>query len=111
MGTTPETAMEFEEMPLRKLVTKPKKGNKTMSENNKPAVSKKGKMPEKQPASIKLSTIWKAAVYTFAVIGVVLSIMYVNQIVNGIVDSRAEAKMQEMLKAQPQAAPQSKVNQ
>ena len=63
----------------------------------------------KQPASIKLSTIWKALVYIFAVIGVVLSIMYVNDIVNGFIDSRADAKAQEMIKAQP--APQSKVNQ
>ncbi len=111
MGKTVATAMEFEEMPLHKIVKKPKKETSKMSENSKPATVKKGKMPEKQPASIKLSTIWKVAVYTFAVIGVVLSIMYVNQIVNGIVDSRAEAKMQEMLKAQPVAAPQSKVNQ
>ena len=60
------------------------------------------KSPEaKQPKSIKLSTIWKTLVYTFAVIGVILSVLYVNDIVNGIVDSRAEAKMQEMLKAQP----------
>lgn len=111
MGQTIDTAMEFEEMPLHKIVKKPKKETSKMSENSKPAVVKKGNAPVKEPASIKLSTIWKAAVYSFAVIGVVLSVMYVNQIVNGIVDSRAEAKMQEMLKAQPATQPQSKVNQ
>lgn len=82
-----------------------------MSENSKPATVKKGKTPVKEPKSIKLSTIWKGLVYSFAVIGVVLSVMYVNQIVNGIVDSRAEAKAQEILKAQSVATPQSKVNQ
>lgn len=106
MGKTAATAMEFEEMPLRTLVTKPKKGNKTMEKS-----TKKSKPVEKQPASIKLSTIWNGLVYTFAVIGVVLSIMYVNDIVNGFIDSRADAKAQEMIKAQPVAAPQSKVNQ
>lgn len=55
----------------------------------------------KQPKSIKLSTIWKALVYTFAAIGVILSVMYVNDIVNDIVDSRAEAKVQEILKTRP----------
>lgn len=54
----------------------------------------------KAPRTIKLSTIWKVLVHTFAVIGVVLSVVYVNDIVNGIVDSRAEAKAQEILKAQ-----------
>lgn len=70
-------------------------------------------LPVKQPKAIKLSTIWKTLVYTFAVIGVVLSVMYVNDIVNGIVDSRAEAKVQQMLKAQPtgESAPASKVTQ
>lgn len=108
MGTTAETAMEFEEMPLRKLVTKPKKETRKMSEKSKKATAT---AEPKQPASIKLSTIWKALVYTFAVIGVVLSIMYVNDIVNGFIDSRADAKAQQMIKAQPVAAPQSKVNQ
>lgn len=64
----------------------------------------------KEPKTIKLSTIWKGAVYTFAVIGVVLTVVYTNDIVSGIVESRAEARAQEILKAQPQEA-QSKVNQ
>lgn len=108
MGKTAATAMEFEEMPLRKLVTKPKKETKKMEDKK---TSKKAKPVVKEPRSIKLSTIWKGAVYTFAVIGVVLSIMYVNDIVSNVVESRAEARAQEILKAQPQAAPQSKVNQ
>lgn len=82
-----------------------------MSENSKPATTKKGKMPVKEPRSIKLSTIWKVAVYTFAVIGVILSVMYVNEIVNNVVDARAELKAQQLIEAQQTAAPQSKANQ
>lgn len=108
MGKTVATAMEFEKTPLRVPTIKPKKETKKMS-------SKK-KTPEaapvaKEPRTIKLSTIWKGAVYSFAVIGVVLSVMYVNDIVSNVVESRAEARAQEILKAQPVAAPQSKVNQ
>lgn len=92
--------MEYEETSPKEY--KSTKGTKTMK--NKTLV------PEsKQPKSIKLSTIWKALVYAFAVVGVVLSIMYVNDIVNGIVDSRAEVKAQQIIKAQPAAA--SKTNQ
>lgn len=108
MGTTPETAMEFEEMPLRTLVTKPKKGNKTMETKK---TTKQSKPVAKEPKSIKLSTIWKTAVYTFAVIGVVLTVIYINDIVSNVVESRAEARAQEILKAQPVAEPQSKVSQ
>jgi hypothetical protein len=110
MGTTAETAMEYEEMPLRKILTKSKKETRKMSE--KKTTKAAAPAAPKQPASIKLSTIWKGLVYFFAVVGVVLSIMYVNDIVNGFIDSRADAKAQQMIKEQPAtAAPQSKVNQ
>lgn len=97
--------MQYEEMPRKEYKTA--KGTKTMKKKIEPAAPK-------QPASIKLSTIWKALVYTFAVVGVVLSIMYVNDIVNNVVDSRAEVKAQQILKSQPaaQVAPAaSKTNQ
>lgn len=55
-------------------------------------------LPIEQPKSIKLSTIWKALVYTFASIGLILSVVYVNDIFNSVVDSRAEIKAQKLLK-------------
>jgi len=94
--------MKFEETP--------KKEYKTTKETK----MKKSQAPvDKQPKAIKLSTIWKVLVYTFALIGVILSVMYVNDIVNGIVDSRAEAKAQQILKAQPatQVTPELKAQQ
>jgi hypothetical protein len=77
---------------------------------------KKAETPaaEKQPASIKLSTIWKTLVYTFAVVGVILTVTSVNGFVDNMVDSRAEAKAQQILKAQPapvEATTSSKANQ
>ena len=107
--------MEFEETPPKqygakqalKTLPKPTEKRKTMKTKSQAPVAK-------QPRAIKLSTIWKVLVYTFAVIGVILSVLYVNDIVNGIVDSRAEAKVQEMLKAQKptgESAPASKVTQ
>lgn len=100
--------MKFEETPAKKYNTETKKTKETKK-------MKKEQPTIKQPKSVKLSTIWKALVYTFAVVGVVLSIMYVNDIVDNVVDSRAEAKASEILKAQPAttvapAAP-SKTNQ
>lgn len=99
--------MTYEETPIKRPKINNQKGTKTMK--------KKIEATEpKQPKSIKLSTIWKALVYTFAVVGVVLSVMYVNDIVNNVVDSRAELKAQQILKAQPatQIAPAaSKTNQ
>lgn len=94
--------MEYEEMPRKEYKTA--KGTKTMKKKIEPAAPK-------QPKSIKLSTIWKALVYTFAVIGVVLSIMYVNDIVNKVVDSRAEVKAHQLMQAQPAAAAALKTNQ
>lgn len=88
--------MTYEKTAPKKLNTEKPKRTKKMKKLETPA-------PVKQPASIKLSTIWKTLVYTFAVIGVILSVVYVNDIVDGIVDSRAEAKAQEILKAQPAA--------
>lgn len=108
MSALDEFALHYEEMPLHKLVTKPKKETRKMSEKK---TTKAAAPVAKEPKTIKLSTIWKVAVHTFAVIGVVLTVMYINDIVSNVVESRAEARAQEILKAQPQAAPQSKVNQ
>lgn len=92
--------MTYEETPITKRVVsqlpKPTKEKRVRNKSQPKPVAK-------APRTIKLSTIWKALVYTFAVIGVILSVMYVNDIVNDIVDSRAEAKAQEILKAQPAA--------
>lgn len=84
----------FIETPPKKYKTT--KETKTMKNKSAAPVAK-------QPRTVKLSTIGKALVYIFAVIGVILSVMYVNDIVNDVVDSRAEAKVQELLKAQPAA--------
>lgn len=54
---------------------------------------------DKQPRAIKLSTIWKVTVYAFAIIGVVLSIVYINDTVSSYIDTRAEAKAAELVKA------------
>lgn len=110
MSDMSEFGIDFEEMPLRTLITKPKKENKKMSDK-KSAPKATAPAAAKEPKTIKLSTIWKVAVHTFAVIGVVLTVMYINDIVTNVVESRAEARAQEILKAQPQVAPQSKVNQ
>lgn len=89
--------------------TSPKKYN-TVKEKT---VKNKATTPvAKAPRAIKLSTIWTVLVYTFALIGVILSVLYVNDIVDGIVDSRAEVKAQQILKAQPAAqATELKANQ
>lgn len=100
--------MTYEETPIKPLKTETKKpkGTKKMKKVETSAV-------EKQPKSIKLSTIWKALVYTFAVVGVVLTVTSVNGFINNIVDSRANAKAHQMLQAQPkaEATTTSKANQ
>lgn len=83
---------EFIETPAKKYKTE--KGTKMKKKPTAEPVAK-------EPKSIKLSTIWKTLVYTFAVIGVILSVMYARDAINGMVDSRAEAKAQELFKAQP----------
>lgn len=99
--------MDFIETPVKPVKTTNQQRTKTMKKKIEAT-------QPKQPKSIKLSTIWKALVYTFAVVGVILSVMYVNDIINDVVDSRAQVKVQEILKAQPatQIAPAaSKTNQ
>ncbi len=91
--------MTYEETPItKKVVSQLPKPTKEKSMENKSSAP-----VAKAPRAIKLSTIWTVLVYTFAAIGVILSVMYVNDIINGIVDSRAEAKVQEILKAQSAA--------
>lgn len=101
--------MTYEETPIKQsktLKTETPKRTKKMKKVETPA-------PVKQPASIKLSTIWKTLVYTFAVVGVVLTVTSVNGFIDNMVDGRAEAKAQQMLNSQPKAevAPASKTNQ
>ena len=107
MSALDKHKLEYEDMPVKKPLTT-KKETPKMSEKK---TTKAAAPVAKEPKTIKLSTIWKVAVHTFAVIGVVLTVMYINDIVTNVVESRAEARAQEILKAQPQVAPQSKVNQ
>ena len=53
----------------------------------------------KQPVTIKLRTVWNVLVYTFAIIGVVLSVVFVSNAFNSYVDAQVEARTAE-LKAQ-----------
>lgn len=107
MSALDDHKLEFEDMPVKKPLTT-KKETRKMSEKK---TTKQAAPVAKEPKTIKLSTIWKWTVHIFAVIGVVLTVMYINDIVSNVVESRAEARAQEILKSQPVAAPQSKVNQ
>ena len=53
----------------------------------------------KQPVTIKLRTVWNVLVYAFAIIGVVLSVVFVSNAFNDYVDAQVEARTAQ-LKAQ-----------
>lgn len=46
----------------------------------------------KQPVTIKLRTVWNVLVYAFAIIGVVLSVVFISNAFNSYVDAQVEAR-------------------
>lgn len=81
------------ETPIKKV-----SGKKLLEEAKAHAKAEKAKQP-KAPVTIKLRTVWNVLVYTFAIIGVVLSVVFTMNAFNSYVDAQVEARTAQ-LKAQ-----------
>lgn len=66
-------------------------GKKLLEEAKASAKAAKAAEP-KQPVTIKLRTVWNVLVYSFAIIGVVLSVVFVSNAFNSYVDAQVEAR-------------------
>lgn len=76
-----------------------KQAKKASTKNMKKKTTTPKTEAPKQPRAIKLVTIYKVLLHTFAIIGVVLSIVFINNAINDYIDTQAEARAAEMVKA------------
>lgn len=84
---------------MTEFIETPKKQVKKIDGKKLLAEVKAANPKVKQPVTIKLRTVWNVLVYTFAIIGVVLSVVYVKQSFDSYVNAQVEARTAQ-LKAQ-----------